>query len=92
MATLTLKDGFGIIINELRQVCIPAEQALANGVHVGRAYQIASEIFAAIEKDEQATADQARQDGDGHDAPVLELVPDEDVSESDGVDGPQETN
>lgn len=73
--TLTLKSAFEIIKGELAQVNVPAEQMLTNGIHVGRAYQVATEVLDAIIREEQAQAEQAQ------DAPVLELVPEEEVPE-----------
>ena len=74
--TLTLKNAFEIIRGELAQVNVPAEQMLTNGIHVGRAYQVATEVLDAIIREEQAQAEQQEQGG-----PVLELVPEEEVPE-----------
>ena len=76
--TLTLKNAFEIIRGELAQVNVPAEQMLTNGIHVGRAYQVATEVLDAIIREEQAQAEQAQQEQGG---PMLELVPEEEVPE-----------
>lgn len=76
--TLTLKNAFEIIRGELAQVNVPAEQMLTNGIHVGRAYQVATEVLDAIIREEQAQQEQAQQEQGG---PVLELVPEEEVPE-----------
>ena len=73
--TLTLKNAFEIIRGELAQVNVPAEQMLTNGIHVGRAYQVATEVMDAIIREEQAQAEQAQGE------PVMELVPEEEVPE-----------
>lgn len=78
--TLTLKNAFEIIRGELAQVNVPAEQMLTNGIHVGRAYQVATEVLDAIIREEQAQQEQTAQ-GEPVLEPVMELVPEEEVPE-----------